>query len=89
MHRHSDETVAAVVHAAITELRRRESRCLPMSPELTAMAERVRLTRVGRMPREQYEDASRPGDPLYDNLPVTRRDEDRVLWLVTQALTGD
>lgn len=94
MHRHSDEDVAAVVTAALAELRARSSGSASVwdgvPPGVRAvLAERIRLIRSGVLPRDQYEAASRPGDPPYDALPVSRRDEDQVEWLLTQALTGD
>jgi hypothetical protein len=98
MHRHSDEDVAAVVRAAIIELRNRQGwpAQYPLTAwdELpagsrTARIERIRLIRGGVLPRDQYEASARPGDPPYDALPAKRRDEDQVEWFVTQALTGD
>lgn len=96
MHRHSDETVAAVVLAAVTELRRRlahdpvGSAWERAEPGLRARTtESVRVTRSGQLPRARYEAASGPHDPPYTELPVSVRDEDQLLWLVTQALTGE
>jgi hypothetical protein len=40
------------------------------------------------LPRASYEEASEPGDPPYASLPAEVHDEDRLLWLITQALTG-
>jgi hypothetical protein len=98
MHRHSDETVAAVVRAAVIALRNRQGWPVqyPLTPwdELPAVirttrTETVRSIRSGVLPREQYETARGPDDPPYDELPVSRRDEDQLAWFVTQALTGD
>jgi hypothetical protein len=97
MHRHSDETVAASVLAAVAELRRRTGHLGPAGPcgpdgeagpELAEMAGRVRLIRAGVLPRDQYESARGPGGPAYADLPAHRHDEDRLAWLITQALTG-
>ena len=88
MHRHSDEDVAAVVLAAVTELRSRRygdrARIRPAGPDI----ERVRAIRMGRLPRDQYEAQAGPDDPLYSDLPADRLDEDQLEWFVVQALTG-
>lgn len=93
MNRHSDEAVAAVVLAAITQLRSGSagpSLWDGVPPEVQAvLAERIRLIRAGVLPREQYERARDPDDPPYSELSVQRRDEDQVEWMLTQALTGD
>jgi hypothetical protein len=95
MHRYSDEDVAAVVLAAVAELRRRRDRAAVSrrweraAPGLLAqLTARVRLIRLGRLPREQYEAAAGPDDPPYQELPVSRRDEDQLAWFITQALSG-
>jgi hypothetical protein len=93
MHRHSDEAVAAVVLHALLGLRTGpdgDPAWTAVPPEVRAvLTERVRQIRAGVLPREQYENMAGPGDPPYNDLPVTRRDEDQLEWLVTQALTGD
>lgn len=84
MNRHSDEVVAAVARAAVAELRRQERR--PGLP-VTFSGEAVRMIRSGVPPRTQYEIAAGPDDPSYGALPADRRDEDQLLWFITQALT--
>jgi hypothetical protein len=98
MHRYSDEDVAAVVRAAIAELRRRTGGLaeqlypLALWDELPAGArvaqtEVIRDTRNGLLPRERYEAARREHEPPYAQLPAAKRDEDDLLWMITQALT--
>lgn len=98
MHRYTEEDVAAVVWAAVGELRRRqgdkEAMYYPRADwdlQLPGRRERelekVRSIRSGVLPRDRYEASRGPDDPPYLALPQERRDEDRVLWLLTQALT--
>jgi hypothetical protein len=98
MHRYSDEDVAAVVLAAVAELRRRTGgraeQVYPLAlwDELpagarAARAEIIRETRSGVLPRERYEAGRREHEPSYASLPAGRRDEDDLLWMITQALT--
>jgi hypothetical protein len=103
MHRHSDEFVAAVVHAAVTEFRRQLAELrrqladpdTPVGTRITgagddariAEAETIRLVRSGVLPRQLYEATARPADPPYDALPPDQRDEDQLRWFITQALT--
>lgn len=98
MNRYSEEDVAAVAYAAIAQLRRRRGaqrdRYYPLAAweELPARtraryAEPVRLVRSGVLPRDQYEAARRPHEPQYAELSQDRKDEDRLMWLITQAMT--
>jgi hypothetical protein len=92
MHRYSDEDVAAVVLAAVAELRRRRAlpdaaRAAPDSTAGAAMAGVIRETRAGVLPRQRYERAAGPDDPPYSALPARRRDEEQLAWLITTALT--
>lgn len=97
MHRYSEEDVAAVVLAAITELRARQGWPVPgprawdtaTEAARTSVTETVRSVRSGVLPRERYEAGRRDGDPPYAALPVDKQDEDRLLWLITQAMTGE
>ena len=95
MHRYSEEDVAAVVLAAIAELRSRQGRLRGDTWDMASPVGRdtvtgmVRSVRSGVLPRERYEAARGDGDPPYAALPADRHDEDRLLWLITQALTGE
>jgi len=90
MHRYSEEDVAAVVLAATAELRRRQGQSGALGRAARAtVTETVRSVRSGVLPRERYEAARGESDPPYTGLPQDRQDEDRLLWLITQALTGD
>jgi hypothetical protein len=86
MHRHSDEVVAAVAVAAVAELRRQEAGEGAWQPD-PGLVEAVHQLRSGVSLRVQYEAAHGAGDPPYSELPDDRRDEDELLWLITQALT--
>lgn len=95
MHRYSEEDVARVVLAAVAELRSRQGRLRGDTWDMASpvhrdsVTELVRSVRSGVLPRERYEAARAAGDPPYAALPAARHDEDRLLWLITQALTGD
>lgn len=89
MHRYSEEDVAAVVRAAVAELRnrRRLTGAARTEPDASGLADAIREIRAGVMPRKQYEQAAGPDDPPYASLPAARRDEDELTWMITQALT--
>jgi len=92
MHRYSEEDVAAVVLAAVAELRRRRAlpdaaRSVPDSAAGAEMAGIIRESRAGALPRQRYERAAGPDDPPYSVLPADRRDEYQLIWMMTAALT--
>jgi hypothetical protein len=97
MHRYSEEDVAAVVLAAITELRARQGQVTSVprvwdtatDAARTGATEAVRSVRSGVLPRERYEASRGAGDPPYTALDPGKLDEDRLLWLITQAMTGE
>jgi hypothetical protein len=97
MHRYSEEDVAAVVLAAVTELRARQGQVAPVprvwdtatEEARSGVTEAVRSVRSGALPRERYEASRGADDPPYAALNAGKQDEDRLLWLITQAMTGE